>query len=139
MLRYRILMEGNDDGDCSINTLNTIINWENDTGELIDLIVKSLDDDKAEDIITMDLRGKTSFADAMIIADGRSNRHVGSMADKLAKNLREYGVGSVMMEGLESCDWVLVDAGDVIVHLFKPTIREIYNLEKMWAVAQPNS
>jgi ribosome-associated protein len=106
---------------------------------LIDLIVKSLDDDKAEDIITMDLRGKTSFADAMIIADGRSNRHVGSMADKLAKNLREYGVGSVMMEGLESCDWVLVDAGDVIVHLFKPTIREIYNLEKMWAVAQPNA
>ncbi len=75
----------------------------------------------------------------MIIADGRSNRHVGSMADKLAKNLREYGIGSVLTEGLETCDWVLVDAGDVIVHLFKPTIREIYNLEKMWALYTPEA
>lgn len=121
------------------NDIDTQINWTNDTAELIALIVKSLDDDKGEEIVTVDLRGKTSFADAMIIADGRSNRHVSSMADKLGKNLREYGLSSVLMEGLDSCDWVLVDAGDVIVHLFKPTIREIYNLEKMWAITPPTA
>jgi ribosome-associated protein len=111
--------------------------WQDATHSLINIIVAALDDDKAEEITTIDLRGKTSFADAMIIADGRSNRHVGSMADKLTKTLKEHGVSSVAVEGTETCDWVLVDAGDVIVHLFKPTIREVYNLEKMWSLAVP--
>lgn len=86
----------------------------------------------------LDLRGKTSFADAMVIADGRSNRHVSSMADKLSKALKENGFNYVAVEGLETCDWVLIDAGDVIVHLFKPAIREVYNLEKMWSVVIPD-
>jgi ribosome-associated protein len=102
-------------------------------------IIAALEDGKAEDIATVDLRGKTSFADSMIIADGRSNRHVSSIADNLCKSLRDEGLDCLSVEGLESCDWVLIDAGDIVVHLFKPGIREIYNLEKMWAVAIPES
>ncbi len=101
-------------------------------------IIASLEDDKAEQIAIVDLKGKTSFADAMIIADGRSNRHVSSMADSLSKALKERGLPFLSIEGLESCDWVLIDAGDIVVHLFKPGIRELYNLEKMWAVAIPD-
>jgi ribosome-associated protein len=97
-----------------------------------------LEDDKAEQIAIIDLKGKTSFADMMIIADGRSNRHVSSMADSLSKTLKEHGIDYLSVEGLESCDWVLIDAGDIVVHLFKPGVREIYNLEKMWAVAIPD-
>jgi ribosome-associated protein len=115
------------------------LKWQEQTGEMLDIIIHALDDDKAEDIKMLDLRGKTSFADAMVIADGRSNRHVGSMAEKLSKTLKEHGFGYVVIEGLETCDWVLLDAGDVIVHLFKPTIREIYSLEKMWSVATPQN
>jgi ribosome-associated protein len=85
----------------------------------------------------IDLRGKTSFADKMIIADGRSERHVGALASTLAKELKALGLPQLTTEGTESCDWVLIDAGDVVVHLFKPHIREIYQLERMWGSLPP--
>jgi ribosome-associated protein len=123
------------EGECLIDT-HTMIT---DVASLRDAIITSLEDDKAEDIVLVDLKGKTSFADMMVIADGRSNRHVSSMADSLMKTLKHSGVDYLSVEGLESCDWVLIDAGDIVVHLFKPTIRELYNLEKMWAVAIPEA
>jgi ribosome-associated protein len=88
---------------------------------------------KAEDIVTIDLTGKTSIADVMVVASGRSNRHVGSVADSLVEGLGKAGVSDVKVEGMPHCDWVLIDAGDVIVHVFRPEVRDFYNLEKMWA------
>ena len=87
---------------------------------------------KAEDIVSIDLTGKTSIADTMVVASGRSNRHVGSIADDVLEKLREAGVKGVHVEGMPHCDWVLIDAGDVIVHIFRPEVRSFYNLEKMW-------
>ena len=102
-----------------------------------DLILRSLDDDQAEATVTIDLAGKTSFADYMIIASGRSTRQVASMAQHLLERLKAAGVASVEIEGLPQADWVLVDAGDVIVHLFRPEVRSFYNIEKMWGVEPP--
>jgi ribosome-associated protein len=99
------------------------------------LIITSLEDDKAEDIAVVDLIGKTSFADKMIIATGRSPRHVGSIADHLVDKLKSIGFPQVSVEGKELCDWVLIDAGDIIVHVFRPEIRDVYDLEKMWMIA----
>ena len=101
------------------------------------VILSSLDDDKAEDVAVVDLGGKSSFADAMVIASGRSQRHVGALADNIAHKLREAGCDGIRIEGKELCDWVLLDAGDIIVHLFRPEVREIYNLEKMWSLPTP--
>jgi ribosome-associated protein len=97
------------------------------------LIEASLDGDKAEDIVTIDLAGKSSFADYMIIASGRSARHVSTLADKLAFQLKANDAPILSIEGKETGEWVLVDCGDIIIHLFKPEIREIYQLEKMWS------
>lgn len=105
--------------------------------QLTKLIHSSLDDDKAEDIVSIDLKGKSNFADAMIIASGRSQRHVASIADHIAQKLKDAGHPPLSVEGVELCDWVLVDAGDVIVHIFRPESRKYYNLEKMWSVALP--
>lgn len=105
--------------------------------ELSDLAAKSLDDDKAEDIVVIDLAGKTTIADFMIIASGRSTRQVGAMAEHLREKLKAAGAGAVEVEGLTQGDWVLVDAGDVIVHLFRPEVRSFYNLEKMWGAPPP--
>ena len=88
---------------------------------------------KAEDTLTIDLREKSSLADTMVVTSGRSNRHVGSVADRVLENLRKAGVKNLRVEGMPHCDWVLIDAGDVIVHVFRPEVREFYNLEKMWA------
>ena len=96
------------------------------------LIETALEDAKAEDIVTIDLTGKSSIADAMLIASGRSDRHVNAVADRVLRTLKDSGMGSVPAEGLEACDWVLIDTGDVIVHIFRPEVREFYNLEKMW-------
>ena len=96
-----------------------------------------LDDMKAEDIVAIDLVGKTSIADAMLIATGRSQRHVGSIAEKVVQALKEGGHGRVRVEGMPACDWVLIDAGDVIVHVFRPEVRGFYNLEKMWGADRP--
>ncbi len=102
-------------------------------------IVKSLDDDKAEDIVTIDLRGRSSLADALVIASGRSSRHVASIAEHLARKLKEAGYGTRPVNGAGQSDWVLVDAGDVIVHIFRPEVRSYYDLEGMWSVAEPRA
>lgn len=105
------------------------------TEALEELIVAALEDDKAEDIVAIDLSGKSSVTDTMIIASGRSNRHVGAIADHVIRKLKEEGHGSAKVEGLKTCDWVLIDAGDVVLHLFRPEVRDFYDLEKMWSVS----
>jgi ribosome-associated protein len=92
---------------------------------------------KAEDTVEIDLIGKTSIADTMIIASGRSHRHVGSIAERVLEALKERGFRSVRVEGLPACDWVLIDAGDVLIHIFRPEVRSFYNLEKMWGADRP--
>jgi ribosome-associated protein len=88
---------------------------------------------KAEDTVAIDLTGKTSIADCMVVTSGRSQRHVGAVADHVIKDLAEAGVAGVRVEGMRQSDWVLIDAGDVIVHVFRPEVRDFYSLEKMWA------
>jgi ribosome-associated protein len=100
---------------------------------LLDVILTSLEDAKAENTISIDITGKSSLSDHMVVTSGRSNRHVGAVADQLTKAMREHGYAKPRIEGLPACDWVLVDAGDVIVHIFHPEVREFYNIEKMWA------
>lgn len=102
---------------------------------LLALVLKSVDDDKAEDIVQIDLRGKSDVADHMVICSGRSSRQVASISEKLADRLKQEMRLSVRMEGKETGDWVLIDAGDVIVHVFRPEVREFYQLEKMWLPA----
>jgi ribosome-associated protein len=91
---------------------------------------------KAEDSITIDLTGKSSIADFMVVASGRSQRHVASIAEHVVKDLEKSGVSRVRVEGLRQGDWVLIDAGDVIVHVFRPDVRAHYNLEKMWSAGR---
>jgi ribosome-associated protein len=100
---------------------------------LEDLILARLDDDQAQEIVHIDLRDKSSVADVMIVASGRSHRHVGAIADHLLRAIKEAGLGKCRVEGLPHCDWVLIDAGDVIVHLFRPEVRSFYNIEKIWS------
>jgi len=102
--------------------------------ELLNRILTSLDDDKAENIVTIDLEGRSALCDAAVIASGRSSRHVSAMADHLARKLKEAGYGTRPINGQGQGDWVLVDAGDVIVHLFRPEVRDYYDLEGMWSV-----
>ncbi len=99
---------------------------------LLSLILKSLDDDKAEDVVTIDLAGKSSMADYMVIATGRSSRQVGAIAEKLGDRIKAEAGVICRMEGKEAGDWVLIDGGDVVVHVFRPEVREFYQLEKMW-------
>ena len=100
-------------------------------------ILHSLDHNKAENIVSIDLAGKSDVADRMIVASGTSARHVGALADHVVRALKDAGHEYVHVEGKENCDWVLVDAGDVVVHIFRPETRCYYNLEKMWSVALP--
>ena len=108
-----------------------------DVAALGDIILARLDDDKAQDVVFIDLKDKSSVADAMIVASGRSQRHVGAMADHLLRALKDAGLGKARVEGLPHADWVLIDAGDLIVHLFRPEVRTFYNLEKIWSVEPP--
>ena len=103
------------------------------------VVLTSLEDDKAEDILAIDIRGKSSFADMLVVASGRSSRHVSALADHVMRNLKDAGLKNVRVEGLPQGDWVLVDAGDVVVHLFRPEVRSFYNIEKIWAGATPDS
>lgn len=105
-----------------------------DENEILTLIEKVLDDNKAQDVTVIDLRGKTSIAEHMVVASGTSNRHVAAMADKLLESLKKAGLKATA-EGMEKADWVLIDAFDVIVHIFRPEVRAFYNLEKMWQAA----
>jgi ribosome-associated protein len=105
--------------------------------ELEEMILNRLDDDKAQDIVVIDLKDKSSVADTMIVASGRSHRHVGALADHILRALKDAGHGKARVEGLPHCDWVLIDAGDVIVHLFRPEVRSFYNIEKIWSVEPP--
>ncbi|MCB2011281.1 MAG: ribosome silencing factor [Geminicoccaceae bacterium] len=100
-----------------------------------DIILKSLDADKAIDVTTLDLKGKTSIADYMIVASGTSQRHIASMADRLASRLKENDMDALGIEGLEDCSWVLIDANDVLVHLFRAETRSFYDIERLWSVA----
>jgi ribosome-associated protein len=104
-----------------------------DPAALARLIAQQLDDDKAENILEIDLTGKSPMADAMIVASGRSQRHVAALADHVTRALKDAGVSRVRVEGLPNADWVLIDASDVIVHIFRPEVREFYNLERIWA------
>jgi ribosome-associated protein len=105
------------------------------SGALLDLILKSLDDDKAEEIVQIDLRGRSAMADYMVVASGRSSRQVAAMSEKLLDRLKETFRLTARVEGKETGDWVLIDTGDVVVHVFRPEVRSFYQLEKMWQVA----
>ncbi len=102
-------------------------------GDILGLVNTSLDDNKAEDVSVIDLKGRSDVADYMVVASGRSSRHVGALADHIIRKLKEEKLGMVRAEGKATGDWVLIDAGDVIVHLFRPEVREFYELEKLWA------
>jgi len=102
--------------------------------DLLTLVNSSIDDNKAEDLVVIDLNGKSSIADFLVIASGRSDRHVGAIAENLLRRVKEFGLGRCKVEGLNKRDWVLIDLGDIIVHLFRPEVREFYNLEKIWSI-----
>jgi ribosome-associated protein len=110
---------------------------EPETGFLAETVLARLEDAKAEDVVCLDLHGKTPLADTMIIATGRSSIHVGAIAERLIQGMKVAGLATPRVEGLPHCDWVLVDAGDVLVHLFRPEVRQFYNLEKMWGRDRP--
>ena len=108
-------------------------------GPVADAIRDCLDEHKAEDIVSIDLTGKSSLADIMIIASGRSDRHVGAIADHVFQRLKALGLKHLQIEGLPHCDWVVVDAGDVIVHIFRPEVRAFYRLERLWSEEAPQA
>jgi len=107
------------------------------SSDLLEFITNSLDDAKAVDVISIDLENKSSIGDFMIVASGTSERHVGAIADRVQRDLREAGLGRARVEGLPHCDWVLIDTGDVIVHVFRPEVRDFYKIEKMWSTDRP--
>ena len=107
-----------------------------DVEELHALVLQSLDDDQAQEVVTIPLSGKSNIADHMVIGSGRSTRQVASMAAKLADRIKQKFGRSVRVEGLPAADWVLIDAGDVVVHLFRPEVRSFYNLERMWGFGE---
>ena len=104
-----------------------------DADKTLSLILSRLEDMKAEETVTIDLRGKSAYSDYMIVTTGRANRHVGAIAENVTKALKETGIKNIHVEGLPNCDWVLIDSGDVIVHVFRPEVREFYNIERLWA------
>ena len=106
---------------------------------LSDFIQSVLDENSANDVIEIDIRGKSSIADYLLVASGRSNRHVSALADYVQRGLKERGMKNLGVEGQEASDWVLIDAGDVILHIFRPEVRVFYNLEKIWSVPLPDS
>lgn len=107
------------------------------SGSLLGLVTMALEDAKAEEIVTLDLAGQSALADHMVIATGRSDRHVGAIAERIVTALKDRMRSSIRVEGMSTCEWVLIDAGDVIVHVFKPEARAFYNLERLWGVERP--
>ena len=110
-----------------------------EAGSLHALVLASLDEDQAQELVSIPLDGKSTIADHMVIASGRSTRQVASMAEKLAERIKAAGFGHARIEGLPAADWALVDAGDVVVHLFRPEVRSFYNLERMWGFGEPGT
>jgi ribosome-associated protein len=110
----------------------------NASGEALKTVLASLDDAKAEDTVTIDIQSKSALGDYMVVTSGRSHRHVAAIASRLAADLKQKGFGPLRVEGMRHGDWVLIDAGDLIIHIFRPEVREFYNIEKMWA-AEPYS
>ena len=104
---------------------------------MLSSILETLDDAKAEQTVVIDLTGKTTLADAMVITTGRVNRHVSAISDQVIEMLKQKGQTGLRVEGQPHCDWVLIDAGDVILHVFRPEVRSFYNLEKMWGSDRP--
>lgn len=102
----------------------------------LQLVLASLEDSKAEDIVSINIAGKSALGDYMVVVSGRSNRHVMAIADHLISDLKDEGLGNARVEGLEAGDWVLIDAGDIIIHVFRPEVREFYNIERMWAAPE---
>ncbi|GGD59813.1 ribosomal silencing factor RsfS [Croceicoccus mobilis] len=113
-----------------------LASFDAEPGSLHELVLKSIDDDQGQDIVSIPLAGKSSIADHMVIASGRSSRQVAAMAQKLGERVKEAGFGPARIEGLPAADWVLIDAGDVVVHLFRPEVRSFYNLERMWGFGE---
>ena len=107
------------------------------SAELLDLVTTWLDEAKATDVVKIDLSDKSVIGDFMVIASGGNERHVAAIADQIQRKLKEVGHGRARVEGKESCDWVLIDTGDIIIHVFRPEVREFYNLERMWAADRP--
>ncbi|HEV7435949.1 MAG TPA: ribosome silencing factor [Pseudorhizobium sp.] len=101
--------------------------------QALELVLASLEDSKAEDIVTINIAGKSALGDYMVVVSGRSNRHVNAISEHLISDLKDEGLGAARVEGLEMGDWVLIDTGDIIIHVFRPEVREFYNIEKMWA------
>ena len=102
------------------------------------MVLRRLDEDKAQEVVFIDLKDKSSIAESMIVASGRSHRHVSALADRLLRAIKDEGFGRARVEGLPNCDWVLIDTGDVVIHLFRPEVRTFYNIEKIWAVDAPH-
>ena len=102
------------------------------------MVLRRLDEDKAQEVVFIDLKDKSSIAESMIVASGRSHRHVSALADRLLRVIKDEGFGRARVEGLPNCDWVLIDTGDVVIHLFRPEVRTFYNIEKIWAVDAPH-
>ena len=123
-------------GSSTIVSLTDMPNAAPSAGSVHELILDQLDEDQAQDLVTIPLEGKSSIADHMVIASGRSTRQVAAMATKLAERLKKEGHGTPRIEGLPAADWVLIDAGDVVVHLFRPEVRSFYNLERMWGFGE---
>lgn len=115
---------------------DTPLHNQAEPGSLHAMILHQLDEDQAQDVVTIPLEGKSSIADHMIIASGRSTRQVAAIAQHLAERLKKEGHGTPRLEGLPAADWVLIDAGDVVVHLFRPEVRSFYNLERMWGFGE---
>jgi ribosome-associated protein len=105
---------------------------ESTVSDLLDTVMTSLADSKAEEPVAINIQGKSALGDYMVVASGRSHRHVGAIADHLLRDLKDKGFGTPRVEGLPHCDWVLIDTGDIIVHIFRPEVREFYGVEKMW-------
>jgi ribosome-associated protein len=114
------------------STKTAALKAQPDADKTLNLILSRLDDMKAEETVTIDLRGKSAYSDYMVVTTGRVNRHVGAIAENVAKGLKESGIKNPHVEGLSNCDWVLIDSGDVVVHIFRPEVREFYNLERLW-------
>jgi ribosome-associated protein len=133
----RTAIEGRPDGASQRDVLADKASSKSLSKSLCDSILNWLDEAKAEDVVTIDLEGKSTLADFMIVATGRSDRHVGAIGEQVQRKLKDSGHGRARAEGMDQCDWVLVDAGNVIVHVFRPEVRDFYKLERMWSGERP--